>query len=59
MNKKVIGWIGWIIVLVGIVVAVCIILSTKPKEAMEWGLYFGIVFGVMFSIARRFTKRKK
>lgn len=33
MNKKV---IGWIIVLVGIVVAVCIILSTKPKEAMEW-----------------------
>ena len=41
MNKKKV--IGWIIVLVGIVVAVCIILSTKPKEAMEWGLYFGIV----------------
>ena len=55
-NKKV---IGWIIVLVGIIVAVCVILSTKPKETMEWGLLFGIVFGIMFSIARRFTKRKK
>lgn len=56
MNKKKV--IGWIIVLVGIVVAVCIILSNKPKVAIEWGLLFGIVFGVMFSIARRFTKRK-